>query len=465
MSEHKQIVVVGGGITGLSTAYYLQKEIQENQLPYQVHLLEASDRLGGMIHTEQRDGFTIERGPDSLLARKQSAFRLIEEVGLQDNVVPVSTGKSYVLSKNKLHAIPQGAFMGIPTQVRPFIFSSLFSPIGKLRAAGDFVKKSSDPQEDQSLGGFFRHRLGDEVVENLIEPLLSGIYSGDIDQLSLMATFPNFYKLEQEHGSVVKGLQKVVPKRKKTEKRPPVFKTLNTGLGSLVDAVAAKLERGTVRMNTAVDHIEKKGEMYHLLLNNGEVVKADSIVITSPHYKAQRMLTQYDFMKPLQEMPATSVANVALAFDQTAIEQDINGSGFVVSRTSDYRITACTWTHKKWPHTTPEGKALMRAYVGKPNDQEIVEKSDEEIIDIVMQDLNKIMNISTRPQFAVITRWHNSRAQYTVGHKQRMEHITESMKQALPGVYLAGASYNGLGVPDCIDQGEEAVQKVLGYLG
>ncbi|QHE51364.1 protoporphyrinogen oxidase [Pontibacillus sp. HMF3514] len=464
MSEVKRIAIVGGGITGLTTAYYLQKKIKEKGLPFEVKLYEASDRLGGMIHTERKDGFTIERGPDSLLARKPSVFRLIEDVGLQDKLVDVAAGKAYVLANEKLHGIPQGSFMGIPTQVTPFALSSLFSPMGKLRAAGDLVKSKSKPQEDQSLGHFFRNRFGDEVVENLIEPLLGGVYSGDLDRLSLMATFPNFYNMEQEHGSLIKGLRKSRGKQPKNKKKPSVFKTLETGLGSLVDAVVEQLDEGTIEQGTSVDHIERKEDGYHLMLGTGEVAQADSIVLTTPHYACQRMLTQYDFMEPLRDMPATSVANVAMAFDQSAIEKDVDGTGFLVSRNSDYRITACTWTHKKWPHTTPDGKALLRAYVGKPNDQEVVDQSDEEIQEIVLNDINKIMNITHPPEFTVITRWRNSRAQYTVGHKERIHNIKQSMRSELPGVFLAGASYEGLGVPDCIDQGEQAVEDVLEFL-
>ncbi|MCD5324986.1 MULTISPECIES: protoporphyrinogen oxidase [Pontibacillus] len=466
MSEQKKVVVIGGGITGLSTAYYLQKEAKEHNLPYSVELLEGSNRLGGMIHTENREGFTIERGPDSLLARKPSVFRLIDEVGLSKDLVSVSTGKSYVLANEKLHEIPSGSYMGIPVQVRPFVFSTLFSPIGKLRAAGDFIKPKSKPQGDQSLGHFFRNRLGDEVVENLIEPLLSGIYSGDIDNLSLMATFPNFYQIEQKYGGIVRGLQKTVPKpaNKQGNKKPSPFRTLQGGLGSLVEAVADSLNEGSVHLETRVSSIEKKADGYDLKLQNGEEVHADSVVITTPHASAQSMLSQYSFMDSFKDMPATSVANVAMAFDQSAIQQDINGSGFLVSRNSDYRITACTWTHKKWPHTTPEGKALLRAYVGKPSDQGAVDLSDEEIADLVLKDLNKTMNITQEPEFSVVTRWRDSRAQYTVGHKDRLKQIKADLVDELPGVYLAGASYEGLGIPDCIDQGEEAVEHVLDYL-
>lgn len=464
MSEVKRIAIVGGGITGLTTAYYLQKEINQHDLPFEVKLYESSEHLGGMIHTEHKDGFTIERGPDSLLARKPSVFRLIEEVGLQDNLVDVAAGKAYVLANEKLHGIPTGSFMGIPTQVTPFALSSLFSPIGKIRAAGDLVKSKSEPQEDQSLGHFFRNRLGDQVVENLIEPLLAGVYSGDLDRLSLMATFPNFYELEQKHGSLIKGLRKSRGKQPKHKKKPSVFKTLKTGLGSLVDAVVEELDGGTIETKTAVDHIEKRDSGYDLMLGTGEVAQADSVILTTPHYACQRMLTQYEFMEPLKEMPATSVANVAMAFDQSAIEKDVDGTGFLVSRNSDYRITACTWTHKKWPHTTPDGKALLRAYVGKPSDQEVVDLSDNEIQNIVLNDLNKIMNITQPPEFTVVTRWKDARAQYTVGHKERIHRIKESLRSELPGVFVAGASFEGLGVPDCIDQGEQAVVDVLEFL-
>lgn len=464
MSLKKQIAVVGGGITGLSTAYYVQKEIKEKGLPHEVKVYEASDRLGGLLYTEKKDGFTIERGPDSLLARKESVFRLIEEVGLEEEVISVSTGKAYVLVHDKLHSIPQGAIMGIPTQMTPFLFSSLFSPVGKLKAASDLIKPKSKPKEDQSLGEFFRYRLGDEVVENLIEPLLGGVYSGDLNRLSLMATFPNFYQLEQTHGSLIKGLRRTRPKASKNaKKKPAVFKSLRTGMESLVDAIEEKLEKNTVQLNTAVDYIEKKESGYELILGTGESAFADSVVLTTPHYASQRMLSHYDFMEPFKEMPATSVANVAMAFDQSAIEKDIDGSGFLVSRNSDYRITACTWTHKKWPHTAPDGKALLRAYVGKPSDQEIVDYSDQEIEEIVLKDLNRVMKITKPPEFTVITRWKHSRAQYTVGHKERINHIKQNLRDQLPGVFMAGASIDGLGVPDCIRQAEQAAKEVVEY--
>ncbi|MFC4559173.1 protoporphyrinogen oxidase [Virgibacillus kekensis] len=464
MSANKTIVIVGGGITGLSAAYYLRKEITENNLPYEVKLVEASDRLGGKIKTKHHDGFVIEQGPDSFLARKQPAVKLTEELGMSDELVRNGTGQSYILVNNKLHKMPTGAFMGIPTQVRPFLFSGIFSPKGKLRAGFDFVLPKSKPVSDQSLGGFFRHRFGNELVENLIEPLLSGIYAGDIDDMSIMATFPNFYNLEQEHRSLIKGLQKTMPKRKKsTGKKPGMFFSFKNGLGSLVDKLADELN-GLYSLNTAVDHVEKKEHGYHLLLSSGEVYKADAVIMATPHHTLPRMFSQYDLFEDFNDIPATSVANVAMAFDQSAIKKDIDGTGFVVSRNSDFRITACTWTHKKWPNTTPDGKALLRCYVGRPSDQSVVDLSDEEITEIVLRDLNKTMNITEKPEFSVITRWKNAMPQYTVGHKERIARVRNSADRELPGVFLTGSSYEGIGVPDCIDQGEKAVADVLGYL-
>ncbi|WP_394219895.1 protoporphyrinogen oxidase [Halobacillus trueperi] len=466
MGEKKRVVVVGGGISGLTSAYYLQKEGREQGYPLDVELLESSDHLGGKIDTVQKDGFTIERGPDSFLARKESAGRLAKEVGLGDELVPNGTGQSYILVNGKLHKMPSGSFMGIPTRVRPFLFSGLFSPVGKTRAALDLVKSKKTVEGDQSLGLFFRRRLGNEVVENLIEPLLSGIYAGDIDRLSLQSTFPNFYELEQKYGSLIKGLRQTYPmkKPKKGEKKPSMFRTLRNGLGSLVEAIENRLEPGTVQKGVKVDHIEKKAGGYHLLLSDGTVKEADGVILAAPHYAVQRMLSQYDFLEPFKETNATSVANVAMAFDASAIKKDIDGTGFVVSRNSDFRITACTWTHKKWPHSTPEGKVLLRCYVGKPSDQEVVRKTDEEIEEIVLKDLNKTMNITAKPEFSVVTRWYDAMPQYTVGHKQRVNEITEQMEKDLPGVYLAGGSYRGIGLPDCIDQGEAAVRNVIDYL-
>ncbi|MFB6465241.1 protoporphyrinogen oxidase [Cytobacillus sp. Hz8] len=472
MEQKRTVVVVGGGITGLSTAFYLQKKARENNLLLDVKLVEASARLGGKIQTYHKDGFVIEKGPDSFLERKQSASRLAKEVGLEKELINNATGKSFVLVQDRLYSMPGGSIMGIPTQIAPFVTTGLFSFPGKLRAAADFILPRSNPTEDQSLGQFFRRRLGDEVVENLIEPLLSGIYAGDIDQMSLMSTFPQFYEVEQKYRSLVLGMKKSSPAPKKkpeekaqsSTKKKGMFLTFKTGLQTLVEAVEAKLEPNSVIKGTKVEHIDKDGTKYHIQLNNGEILDADSIVLSIPHKVVPSIFSQYEFFQPFNHVPSTSVATVALVFPQKAIKKDIDGTGFVVSRNSDYTITAVTWNHKKWPHTTPEGKVTLRCYVGRAGDETVVELSDDQIVKVVLEDLNKTMDITMEPDFFVVSRWKEAMPQYTVGHKKRMETIKKHLQEELPGIFLAGGSYEGLGIPDCIDQGEAAVVKVLNYL-
>ncbi|SDJ43637.1 protoporphyrinogen oxidase [Salimicrobium halophilum] len=454
----KKVLVVGGGMTGLSAAYYLQKAGIETEL------VEKSDHLGGKISTIHKDGFTIERGPDSFLARKTSMLKLAEEVGMSEHVVKNATGTAYILAKGRLNRMPQGSHMGIPTRRRPLLKSSLFSPAGKGRALLEPYQRLRLKKEDEALGLFLRRRLGNQVVENAVEPLLSGIYAGDIDQLSMDATFPQFKELTKEHGSLVRGLKETgaVPRQKRNNSKPSAFRAFAGGLSSFVEAIHAQLKPGTVQLSVGVDHIEKKEEGYHVLMSNGEVKHADDIILAVPAPAAAKMLAQYDWVEPLKQMKATSVANIAMAFDQSAIKKDIDGTGFVVARTSDeYRITACTWTHKKWAHAAPEGKALLRCYIGKPGDEEVVDKTDKEIEDIVLRDLGKIMDITDQPDFSVVTRWHDGMPQYSVGHKERLTKLEHYMKKDVPGVQLAGAYYYGIGLPDCINQGKAAAKRII----
>ncbi|WP_027417741.1 protoporphyrinogen oxidase [Aneurinibacillus terranovensis] len=468
MSTTQKVVIVGGGITGLTTAYYLQKESREKGLPIEYTLIEASSRLGGKVQTDYTGGFVIEKGPDSFLARKTSATRLIKEAGLEEDLVRNHNGQAYILNNDKLYPIPGGAIMGIPTKLAPFATTSLFSPAGKLRAACDlFLPRSNKGDEDQSLGHFFRHRLGDEVVENLIEPLLSGIYAGDIDRLSLMATFPQFHMVEKKYRSLILGMRSTTPKQPKSaenKKQTSAFLTLKHGLQSLVEAIDKKLDTNCIRKNSPVDKVVQTGEGYTLTLEDGSRLQADAVVMTTPPQATRHALSDYPFTEILTEIPTTSVATIALAFPASAIKKDISGTGFVVSRNADYTITACTWTHKKWPHSAPEGKVLLRCYVGRANDESIVFKSDDEIVSTVMKDLNKIMHIDAEPEFYRITRWKQSMPQYVVGHQQRIEKLNQEVAANLPGLFLAGAPYCGVGLPDCIDQAERAVQEVIEYL-
>lgn len=459
-----RVGIFGGGITGLTVAYYLQKEIIGKGLNVEYRLYEESNRLGGKIQTDYTEGFVIEKGPDSFLARKQSAARFAKEVGLENELVHNDTGQSFILKDEKLFPIPGGSIMGIPTQLTPFATTKLFSLLGKLRATGDLFLPKTGSGEDQSLGTFFRKRLGNEVVDYLIEPLLSGIYAGDIDKLSLQATFPQFHQVEQKYGSLILGMKKSMPKQPKSPqpKKPKgMFMSFKRGLQSFIDGIENHLDQDSIIKNVGVKKITKASEKYEVTLTNGNVEYFDQVVLTTPHHVTKKVLQDYEFFNILENIPATSVATVAMAFPLSQVKGDLQGTGFVVAKKGNYNITACTWTHKKWVHSTPDGYGLLRCYVGRFGDDSIVAESDEYILNAVLHDLKNIMEIDGDPHFYKITRWKEAMPQYLVGHKNRMQTLKNQVKEQLPGLYFAGGAFEGLGLPDCIDQGEVIVKELL----
>ncbi|TWI56237.1 protoporphyrinogen oxidase [Halalkalibacter nanhaiisediminis] len=462
-NQNKRVAIIGGGITGLAAAHKLELAKAEG-ISIEYDLFEKSDRLGGKIQTEYVNGFVIERGPDSYLARKQSMSRLAKAVGMEEELLANDTGQAYILKDDRLHPIPAGAVMGVPTEIQPFLTTKLFSPIGKLRAAGDFfISRTSSRDEDISLGHFFRHRLGDEVVDHLIEPLLSGIYAGDLNKLSLKATFPQFQQMEAKHGSLIKGMKASRAQQPKpiAEKPKGMFLTFRNGLQSFVQAIENHLDADSIHKEADITSIQKEDDQYRLQFANGESLLFDEVIITTPPHVTARLLSSYSYFHYLKEMEVTTVATVALGFKKEAVHNPYEGTGFVVSRKSKHTITACTWTHKKWRHSTPEGHALLRSYVGRAGDSAIVERSDEEIVEAVLHDLKQIMDINGDPEFYRVTRWKKAMPQYNVGHTYKMAKIKEDVMRNLPGLHLCGAGFEGVGLPDCIDQGEAAVSRIL----
>ncbi|MBM0064136.1 protoporphyrinogen oxidase [Alkalicoccobacillus gibsonii] len=460
----KRVAIIGGGITGLAAAFEIEKSNQrgETELDYQV--IEGSNRLGGKIQTHRRDGFVIEAGPDSYLKRKTSMTTLIEEVGLKDDLTTNDTGQSFILKGTSLYPIPAGAVMGVPTEITPFIKTGLFSPLGKVRALGDFViPKTMGPNEDISLGHFFRKRLGNEVVDHLIEPLLSGIYGGDMDKLSLKATFPHFQQMEETNRSLIKGIKKSRPKTPKKadvpKKKEGMFQTLKHGIESLVEAVADKLDPESIHLNQNVKSITKSGSGFTLQYEDGVEDVFDYVIVTTPPPVTAKLLSHYPYFDYFKQMEMTSIATVAMVFPEEAVVQAEEGTGFVVSRKSGYTITACTWTSKKWRHTTPAGKVILRCYVGRPGHSDIVRKSDEEIIQTVLNDLAHVIEIKEKPDFYYVSRWSNP--QYQVGHTFKLDKMKEDVEAFLPGLQVAGAGLAGVGLPDCIDQGKACAKEIM----
>ena len=459
----KKVAIIGAGITGLSSAYYLKHYKPD----IDVTIFEATNRPGGKIQTYRKDGYTIELGPESYLGRKTIMTDIAKDIGLEDDLITNETGQSYILAKNRLYPIRGGSIMGIPTDIKPFLKTRLISPIGKLRAGLDLVIPPIKIEDDISVGAFFRRRLGNEVLENLIEPLMGGIYGTDIDRLSLMSTFPNFKEQEEKYGSLIKGMQHEKAERIKKRQLYPgapkgQFKQFRHGLSSFIEALAKNVQDKGVKMKyqTHVEDIIINNDNYEIVTDQYSE-QFDGILITTPHQTFMKWFNHDQAFKYFNEMDSTSVATVVFAFDEKNIENTYNGTGFVIARTSNTNITACTWTSKKWPFTTPQGKVLIRAYVGKPGDTVVEDHTDDEIATIARRDLNKMMTFHGDPEFTIVNRLTKSMPQYHIGHIGQIRKIQQHVKNNYSALRITGAPFEAVGLPDCIQQGKNAVEELL----
>ncbi|PTE43241.1 protoporphyrinogen oxidase [Staphylococcus equorum] len=462
----KSIAIIGAGITGLSSAYFIKKQRPD----IDVTIYEASNRTGGKIQTYRTEGYTIELGPESYLGRKQIMTDIAKEVGLENDLITNQTGQSYIYAKNKLFPIPGGSILGVPTDVKPFLKTKLISPTGKLIAGLDLFKKSIEIEHDISVGSFFRQRLGDEVLENLIEPLMGGIYGTNIDDLSLMSTFPEFKQREEQFGSLIKGMRYEKAQRQKQRQLYPgapkgQFKQFRHGLSSFIEALTKYvLDLGVqIEFNTPIQDIIVSQKSYEIVTAESKI-EYDGVLVTTPHQTFMQWFSNDPSFDYFNTMDSTTVATVVLAFDEQNIENTYDGTGFVIARTSKTSITACTWTSKKWPFTTPEGKVLIRAYVGKPNDTVVNDHTDDEIVNIVKKDLSQMMTFKGAPDFSIVNRLPNSMPQYHVGHIARIKEVQAHIRTSYPRLRITGASFEAVGLPDCIQQGKNAVEELIAEL-
>lgn len=475
MENKRHILIVGGGITGLTAAYYIQKEVKEKGLPYVITLVEKSPKLGGKIQTEAENGFVIEKGPDSFLARKQAIIDLTMELGLEDQLVGTNPGarKNYILYKNKLHLMPPGLMLGIPTQFGPFVKTGLISPLGKLRAGLDLIIPAKKEDTDESLGGFLQRRLGREVAENIAEPLLSGIYAGDTEVLSLDATFPQFKAVEKKYGSIIKGMigtrKAGVGAKQPQLNLPPVakqsmFLTFKKGLYTLIDRLHASLDQVHILTNQEVTDLSLDEQGYRVILKDQSQLSVDAVILATPTFATKQILKDLESAPLLDQTTYVSVANVVLAYNREELDYPLDASGFVIPRKEGRNITACTWTSSKWLHASPGDKVLFRCYIGHSHEQELVELPEQELVELVRKDLSSIMGVRATPIFHRVTKWSKSMPQYRVGHLERLGNLQGEIESKRPGVFLAGAGYHGVGIPDCIQQGKDAAKQVCLYV-
>ncbi len=460
-----RIVVIGGGIAGLSAAYYASK------LPdTQVTLLESSSRWGGKITTDRvvfDDGlFIVEGGPDTFLATKPWGVALCQELGLSDRLHGTNPHQksTYVLNRDRLLPLPDGLAMMIPTNIQAILKSRLVSWFGKARMGLDFILPPKAVNGDESLGSFVSRRLGREAYENLIEPLMSGIYAGDGDQLSLASTFPYLRDLELKYGSLARGTFSIRKQSngKSVQGSRSAFLTPTTGLAEIVERLVQYLtSNGTIlRLNTAVSRISIFDDRYLVELENGSSLETDSVILATPTFVSGNLLASLDpsLASNLQSIPYVSTATVSLAYAQSDVPRDLDGYGYVIPRREGRRALACTWTSTKFPHRAPEGYALIRVFVGRAGQD--IPWNESDLLELAKEELKLTLGITANPLLDRVFLWDKAMPQYNLGHPVLLKRIDAALEKH-PGLALAGNGYRGIGIPDCIHSGELAVKKIV----
>ena len=474
-----KIVIVGGGIAGLAAAYYARKKLPEAEIT----LLEASDRWGGKIRTERvelDDGqFIIEGGPDTFLATKPWAVALCTELGLGDRLHGTNQTKknTYVLHHDRLLPLPDGLAMMVPTNIEAILRSHLVSWLSKARMGMDFLLPAKPINGDESLGAFVSRRLGREAYENLIDPLMSGIYAGDGDALSLASTFPYLRDLELKYGSLARGALKMRQSSngRSVQGSRSAFLTPTTGLAEIVEKLVEYLamEDVALRLNTQVasvrylrpfNRLEAAPGTWHLTLNNDDTLTVDQVIIATPAFAAAQLLRSLDsgLADDLQSIPYVSTATVSLAYSQRDLPRELDGYGYVIPRREGRRALACTWTSTKFPHRAPEGYALLRVFVGRAGEE--IPCEEQELLALAKEELKLTLGITAEPLLSRIFVWDKAMPQYNLGHPETLKRIDAALEE-YPGLALAGNGYRGIGIPDCIHSGELAVEKILKYQG
>ncbi len=478
-SAAPHVVVVGGGIAGLATAYALHRHNAR------VTLLESKDRVGGNIRTDRIDGFLLDAGPDAFLRTKPEGTTLCKELGLEDQLITPRARNVYVAHRGRLELMPAGMALAVPTRLGPLVKTPLLSWRGKLRALGEVLVATRESTEDESIGHFFRRRFGGETTERLAGPLLGGIYAGEVDDLSLQATFPQLLELERAHGSLISGLfaaqqqrNGAAPQtrsktrvlievfrwlRRKAVEAPSPFYSLRGGMQQLTDAIAQTLPPGTIRTSSTARAVMPNPEMasgWVVRLSSGETLAADRVALCVPAYTAAQLLARNVASELLRQIPYVSTATVFLGFTRDAVEHPLDGVGFIIPK-GESSLMAATWVSSKWEGRAPDGHVLMRAFVGGSRDSARVgESTDDRLISLTLEELTRVMGPLGTPVLARVYRYSNANPQPLVGHAERLQALRRELS-LLPGLELVGAGYGGVGIPDCVKQGREAAEKLL----
>ncbi len=456
----KKTAIVGGGISALACAV----DLKEKGLDFT--LFEKEGSVGGKLCTEKVGGLTVEAGPDSYLPEKYWSVQLIKKVGLAGEMLCSNDEHkgTFIFSRGRLHPLPEGVMLMVPTMIMPLAKSSLISWPGKLRMGMELFVPPRCDLKDESLAEFVTRRLGRECLERIAEPLVAGIHTSNPDNMSVMATFPRFVDMEHKSGSLIRGMVAAMRNRPARDpSAPPMtyFMSLKEGMQELVQGSVRYIGPERIRTGIAVRSVTKRGNGYRLTFSDGATADFAAVVLATPSFVTRELIGAMDpgLAEKLAAIAWSSSATVSLAFRRSDIGQPLPGFGFIVPRVENRRINACTWSSIKWANRAPEDTLLIRGFVGGGHHEELVSLGDGGLVAIVREELRGIIGLTAEPVVAKVYRWFQGMPKYTVGHLERIATIDERRK-AHPGLYLIGSSYRGIGIGDCVKSGFDAAAAI-----
>lgn len=466
MAHVKRVVIVGGGISGLACARALA-EASTADAPVEVLVLEAASRFGGNIATEREGDFVLDGGPDSWVVNKPEATDLAKTLGLERELIQTlpQNRRVYIAHEGALHPMPEGLVLGIPTRIMPIAKTPLFSVAAKARMAFEPLvpARKFEGDDDESIGGFVERRLGKEVSDRLVSPLLGGIFAGDASAISVRAAFPQLVEAERKFGSLLKAVRA----QKRGSANPSAFVSLRGGVGTFVDALVADLEKRAnvkLRKSTAVRKLGRRdGGGYAIELDRADVETADTVVVATPVHAAAKLVRTLDGAagdSVEAVMGTVSSATVFFGFDERDVGRPLDATGFIVPRGDQQELLASTWVSSKWAGRAPSGKVLVRAFLGGAGREATLDKSDDELVALALFELRKLMPIAKSPIFSRVFRFVHASPQPRVGHLVRARRMREELAR-LPSVYVIGNGYDGVGIPSCVKAANETAKKIV----
>ena len=472
MADPYKILVLGAGISGLAAAVRLY-----DRLPgASVSVWEKSEHPGGVLRTVERNGFQFEQSTDNFITTVPWGLNFCSRLGLTDHLVRTNNRdrRTYVARHGRLHPLPDGFMMLAPTKLWPMVVTPLLSPFGKLRAGMELFIPRLRGEPDESIARFARRRLGKEVFDRIVEPLLSGIYAGDAERISLLATLPRFREMEKKDRSLILAMtktQKAARKAKREEEsgaRYSLFVTLREGLSALAQKAAEALPPGTIhyrRTAVRVDRIPGESgspSRWCVTDESGCSETADALICALPSPAAGILFTNSvpaaaEFYNTIEQ---TGCAVVSYVFREGQIKRDFKGMGFVVPTKEGGTIVAGSFSSHKYPHRSPAGYSVLRIFVGGARAPQLLDLPDEQLRKQVLQETASLLEIEGEPVDTEISKWPRGMPQYHIGHLQRLASLNRVL-DGEPSLALCGNSFTGVGLPNCIHTGEEAAEKVV----